>query len=79
MVNVALLVRVEAKPRKEAHVARFLHGGLSVVQNELATTASFAIHPGLSTFGIFDAFRDELGRPSTPLGPRRCGAGGEHF
>ena len=57
MVNVALLVRLEAKPGKEAEVASFLEGGLSVVQAEPATIAWFAIRLGPSTFGIFDAWR----------------------
>lgn len=62
MVNVALLVRLEAKPGKEAEVESFLRGGLSVVQGEPATTAWFAMRLGPSTFGIFDAFPDEAGR-----------------
>ena len=62
MVNVALLVRLEAKPGKEADVESFLRSGLSLVQEELATTAWFAIRIGPSTFGIFDAFPDESGR-----------------
>ena len=61
-VNVALLVRLEAKPGKEADVESFLRGSLSLVQEELATTAWFAIRMGPSTFGIFDAFPDESGR-----------------
>ncbi len=43
MASVALLVRLEAKPGKEAEVESFLRGGLSVVQQEPATTAWFAI------------------------------------
>ena len=62
MVNVALLVRLEAKPGKEADVETFLRGGLSVVTEEPATIAWFAIRLGPSTFGIFDAFPDEAGR-----------------
>ena len=62
MVKVALLVRLEAKPGKEADVESFLRGGLSVVQEEAATTAWFALRLGPSTFGIFDAFPDESGR-----------------
>lgn len=34
MVNVALFVRLEAKPRKEAEVAEFLRGGLPIVEEE---------------------------------------------
>lgn len=62
MVTLALLVRLEAKPGKEAEVESFLRGGLAVVQEEPATTAWFAIRLGPSTFGIFDAFPDEAGR-----------------
>ncbi len=62
MVNVALFVRLEAKPGKEAEVEGFLRGGLAVVQQEPATTAWFALRLGPSTFGIFDAFPDESGR-----------------
>jgi hypothetical protein len=43
MVKVALLVRLEAKPGKEADVDSFLRGGLAIVQDEAATTAWFAI------------------------------------
>jgi quinol monooxygenase YgiN len=62
MVKVALFVRLEAKPGKEAEVESFLRGGLAVVQKESATTAWFALRLGPSTFGIFDAFPDESGR-----------------
>jgi quinol monooxygenase YgiN len=62
MVSVALLVRLEAKPGKEAEVDAFLRGGLAIVQEEPATTAWFAIRMGPTTFGIFDAFPDDAGR-----------------
>jgi len=62
MVNVALLVRLEAKPGKEAEVESFLRSALPIVQQEPATTAWFAIRMGPSTFGIFDAFPDNSGR-----------------
>jgi quinol monooxygenase YgiN len=62
MVHVALLVRLEAKPGKEKEVEAFLRGGLSIVEQEPATTAWFAIRMGPSSFGIFDAFPDEPGR-----------------
>lgn len=62
MVQVALFVRMEAKPGKEAAVEQFLKGGLAIVQEEPATTAWFAIRLGPTTFGIFDAFPDEAGR-----------------
>ena len=62
MVKVALLVRLEAKPGKEAEVESFLNSGLALVEDEPATTAWFAIRMGATTFGIFDAFPDEEGR-----------------
>jgi quinol monooxygenase YgiN len=62
MVTVALFVRLEAKPGKEAEMESFLRGGLPIVQQEPATTAWFAIRMGASTFGIFDAFPDDAGR-----------------
>ena len=62
MVNVALFVRLEAKPGKEADVEKFLRGGLAIVEQEPATAAWFAVRFGPSTFGIFDAFPDEAGR-----------------
>ena len=62
MVTKALLVRLEAKPGREADVRAFLEGGLAIVNDEPATTAWFAIQMGPSTFGIFDAFPDEAGR-----------------
>jgi len=62
MVTVGLLVRLEAKPGKEAEVAEFLSGALPLVEAEPATKAWFAIRLGPSTFGIFDAFPDEAGR-----------------
>lgn len=61
-VNVALFVRLEAKPGKEAEVEQFLRGGLALVRQEPATTAWFGIRLGPTTFGIFDAFPNEAGR-----------------
>ena len=62
MVKVALFVRLEARPGKEAEVEEFLRGGLPIVEEEPATIAWFAIRMGPTTFGIFDAFPDESGR-----------------
>ena len=55
MVAVGLLVRLVAKPGKEAEVISFLEGGLALVEEEPATIAWFAIRLGPSEFGIFDA------------------------
>jgi quinol monooxygenase YgiN len=62
MVKLALFVRLEAKPGKEADVEDFLRGGLPIVQDEPGTIAWFGIRLGPTTFGIFDAFPDEAGR-----------------
>jgi quinol monooxygenase YgiN len=62
MVSVALFVRIEAKPGKEAEVEAFLKGGLAIVEEEPATIVWFGVRIGPSTFGIFDAFADESGR-----------------
>ena len=69
MVKVALLVRLEAKPGKEAEVESFLNSGLSLVEEEPDTTAWFATRMGRSTFGIFDAFPDDGGRTAHLQGP----------
>ncbi len=68
MVTVGLLLRLEAKPGKEAEVESFLKGALPVVQDEPATTAWFAIRLGPTTFGIFDVFPDEAGRQAHMTG-----------
>jgi quinol monooxygenase YgiN len=62
MVTVALWVRLDAKPGKEAEVEAFLRGGLPIVQEEPATVAWFAVRLSPSAFAIFDAFPDESGR-----------------
>ena len=61
-VTVGLLVTLEAQPGKEAEVERFLDAGLTLVQQEPATTAWFGIRLGPSSYGIFDVFPDEAGR-----------------
>jgi len=69
MVKVGLLVRVQAKPGKEAVVANFLEGALTMANQEAATPVWFALRLGPSTFGIFDAFADEAGRSAHLAGP----------
>jgi quinol monooxygenase YgiN len=69
MVKVALLVRLEAKPGKEAAVEKFLAGALPLANQEAATPVWFALRLGPSTFGIFDAFADDAGRQAHLSGP----------
>lgn len=60
--KVALWVRLDAKPGKEAAVEEFLRGGLEIVQQEPATTTWYALRLAPSVFGIFDTFPDDAGR-----------------
>ena len=69
MVKVALLVRLEAKPGKEAAVEKFLAGALPLANQEATTPVWFALRLGPSTFGIFDAFADDDGRQTHLSGP----------
>ena len=69
MVNVALWVRLEAKPGKAAAVEAFLNSGLALALQEPATIAWFALKIGPTSFAIFDAFPDDAGRTAHLLGP----------
>jgi quinol monooxygenase YgiN len=69
MVRVALFVRLQAKPGKEADVARFLESGLALANQEATTPIWFALRLGPATFGIFDAFADDEGRKAHLAGP----------
>ena len=69
MVKVALLVRLQAKPGREADVENFLEKGLALANQESTTPVWFALRFGPSTFGIFDAFADEAGRSAHLSGP----------
>ena len=60
--GVALLVRLEAKPGREADVEELLRNGLSLVEEEPDTTAWYGVRLGNSTFGIFDTFTNDSGR-----------------
>jgi len=62
MVSAGLLVRLEARPGKEAELESFLKSGLQLVEREPGTTTWFALKLGPGSFGVFEAFPDELGR-----------------
>ncbi len=62
MVKVGLLVKLHAKPGREAEVERLLANGLPMVEAEPQTTLWSALRFDRSTFGIFDAFDNEAGR-----------------
>jgi len=69
MMKHALFVRLEAKPGKEKELAQFLQAGLGMAQQEATTLVWFALQLSPTTFGIFDAFRDEAGRQAHLNGP----------
>jgi len=62
MVKVGLFARLQAKPGKEAEVAKLLEGALALAREERETVVWYALRFGPSTFGIFDAFETEQGR-----------------
>ena len=61
-VTVGLFVTLEAQPGKEADVEEFLLAGRSLVGEEPATVAWFAVKLGPSTYAIVDFFPDDSGR-----------------
>jgi quinol monooxygenase YgiN len=69
MPKLALFARLEAKPGKEEEVAAFLKQGLQMAEQEATTPLWFALRLGPTTFGIFDAFKDETGRQNHLNGP----------
>ena len=69
MVKVALSVRLEAKQGEESAVETFLKNALPLANQETATPVWFALRLGPSTFGIFDAFADDMGRKAHLAGP----------
>lgn len=62
MVRFSLLVRLEAKPGKEAEVEAFIKSALPLVREETQTRHWYGLKIGPATFGIFDTFDDESGR-----------------
>jgi quinol monooxygenase YgiN len=63
-VTKALLVRLEAKPGKEAAVEEFLISALPLFEREPGTKPWSAIR-----FGVVDAFPNEAARDAHPGGP----------
>ena len=69
MIKLALFVRLEAKPGKEAAVQAFLETALSLAHQEATTPVWFSLRLSPTTFGVFDAFHDEAGRQTHLNGP----------
>jgi quinol monooxygenase YgiN len=62
MEAIGLLVRLEARPGKEADAEAFLKAAQPLAVNETATLKWYAIKLGPGKFGIFDTFGNEAGR-----------------
>ena len=62
MEAIGLLVRLEARPGKEADVEAFLKSAQPLVPDEKGTVKWYAIKLGPGRFGIFDTFQNEAGR-----------------
>lgn len=69
MISRGLLVRLEAKPGKDAEVEAFLRSALPLVQREVGTNAWFAVRFGRGEYGIFDVFPDDNARDAHLAGP----------
>jgi quinol monooxygenase YgiN len=69
MITLALFVRLEAQPGKEAAAEQFLHAALSMANDEATTPIWFALKLSPTIFGVFDAFHDEAGRQRHLNGP----------
>lgn len=55
-------MRLDANQGKAEEVAQFLLGGKAIVDEEPGSSTWFAIRLSPTTFGIFDAFPNEVGR-----------------
>jgi quinol monooxygenase YgiN len=62
MITKGLIVRLEARPGKEAELTTFLEGALPLVQEEPETVAWLALRIDAVSFAIVDVFPDEEGR-----------------
>jgi quinol monooxygenase YgiN len=60
--KLGIVVRMEAKPGKEAELEQFLISGLGIAQQEPLTIQWFALKLGPSKFAIFDNFAAQQGR-----------------
>ena len=60
--KLGLVVRMEAKPGKEAELEQFLKGGLAIAQQEPGTAQWYALKMDASHFAIFDSFEQQAGR-----------------
>jgi len=68
MVNVGLLIRLRARPGREAAVVEFLERAVAIVDDEPETTTFLSVRFGPSEFGIVNAFPGESARQAHMIG-----------
>jgi quinol monooxygenase YgiN len=69
MTNVALIVKLNARPGLEEEVAGFLAGAIEHANAEPGTTVWFALRTDASTFWVVDAFPGDEERRAHLQGP----------
>ena len=69
MITLALFARLEAMPGKAAEADAFLRAALAMANDEPTTPIWFALKLSPTTFAVFDAFHDEVGRQRHLSGP----------
>jgi quinol monooxygenase YgiN len=62
MEAIGLLVKLEARPGKEADAEAFLKSAQALALDEKATLKWYALGLGPGKFGIFDTFANEASR-----------------
>ena len=62
MINVGLVVLLEARPGKEEELAQLLAGALPLAQAEPGTSVWYALRSGPTSFAIVDAFPSQEAR-----------------
>ncbi|MGW4643255.1 putative quinol monooxygenase [Sphaerisporangium sp. NPDC004334] len=62
MLTVGLLVRVHARPGKEAEIESFLRESLGRIEDDSDPPTWFALRINCATYGIFNAFTEDTGR-----------------
>lgn len=68
-LKVGLWVRFDAKPGKEKEVVAFLRQAVDMVQQETNNPLWMALRLGPTSFAIFDAFPEDVGRQAHLKGP----------
>lgn len=67
--NVALVVKLTAKPETSDEVAEFLAGAVELANAEPGTPVWFALRSDATTFWIVDAFPSDVERQTHLTGP----------